>query len=59
MKMKLDEAIFDKLAEILKKHELSEIEYKDDDVKIRLTRGASLVQEVRVKEVPEPVADGT
>ena len=56
MKMKLDEAIFDKLAEILKKHELSEIEYKDDDVKIRLTRGTSSVQEVRVKEVPEPVA---
>lgn len=33
---KIDEAVFDKLAEILKKHELSEIEYKDGDAKIRI-----------------------
>lgn len=48
--MKVDEAIFDKLAEILKKHELNEIEYKDDDVKIRLTKGQSSVREVAIKE---------
>lgn len=34
---KIDEAIFDKLAEILKKHELSEIEYKYGDAKIRIS----------------------
>ena len=53
MKMKLDEAVFDKLAEILKKHELSEIEYKDDDVKIRLTRGLVTQEVPRLKEAHE------
>ena len=33
---KIDEAVFDKLAEILKKHNLSEVEYKDGDAKIRI-----------------------
>ena len=37
--LKIDEAVFDKLAEILKKHALSEIEYKDGDIKIRLSAG--------------------
>ena len=50
--MKLDETVFDKLAEILKKHELSEIEYKDDDVKIRLTRGA-VTQDVQKQDAPK------
>ena len=53
MKMKVDEAIFDKLAEILKKHELSEIEYKDDDVKIRLTRGTVMQDASPKKAVRE------
>jgi len=56
MKMKLDETIFDKLAEILKKHELSEIEYKDDDVKIRLTKGSvaqGSPKEIEVREVKQ------
>ncbi|GHT89274.1 acetyl-CoA carboxylase, biotin carboxyl carrier protein [Alphaproteobacteria bacterium] len=34
---KIDEKIFDKLSEILKKHNLSEIEYKDGDVSIRIS----------------------
>jgi acetyl-CoA carboxylase biotin carboxyl carrier protein len=33
---KIDESIFDKLAEILKKHELKEIEYQQGDIKIRI-----------------------
>ena len=33
---KIDESVFDKLADILKKHNLSEIEYKDGDAKIRI-----------------------
>ena len=39
--MKIDEAVFEKLAEVLKKHDLSEIEYKENDVKIRLGRTIS------------------
>ena len=39
--MKIEESVFDKLAEILKKHELSEIEYKHGDVKIRIAVGVS------------------
>lgn len=53
MKMKLDEAIFDKLAEILKKHDLNEIEYKDDDVKIRLARGNEAANQVVVRDIPQ------
>ncbi|MDR1488385.1 MAG: acetyl-CoA carboxylase, biotin carboxyl carrier protein [Holosporales bacterium] len=34
---KIDESAFDKLAEILKKHGLSEIEYKEGDRKIRIS----------------------
>ncbi|MDR1390848.1 MAG: acetyl-CoA carboxylase, biotin carboxyl carrier protein [Holosporales bacterium] len=37
---KLDESIFDKLAEILKKHNLAEIEYKYGEMKIRLSKGS-------------------
>ncbi len=36
MTMKIEEKVFDKLAEILKKHNLSEIEYKYDNIKIKL-----------------------
>ncbi len=35
--LKIDESTIDKLAEILKKHELSEIEYKDGDIKIKIS----------------------
>ena len=45
MKMKIEEAVFDKLAEVLKKHDLSEIEYKDNDVKIRLGRTVGAINE--------------
>jgi acetyl-CoA carboxylase biotin carboxyl carrier protein len=34
---KIEEAVFDKLAEILKKHNLSEIEYKKKTLQIRIT----------------------
>ncbi|MDR3030884.1 MAG: acetyl-CoA carboxylase, biotin carboxyl carrier protein [Holosporales bacterium] len=34
---KIDESVFDKLAEILKKHNLTEIEYKDGETKIRMS----------------------
>ena len=34
--LKIDESVFDKLADVLKKHNLSEVEYKYGDVKIRL-----------------------
>lgn len=37
MMLKIDESVFDKLAEILKKHSLTEVEYKYGDVKIRLS----------------------
>ena len=50
MKMKIDETIFDKLAEVLKKHDLSEIEYKENDVKIRLGRTLSSTRETQPKE---------
>jgi acetyl-CoA carboxylase biotin carboxyl carrier protein len=35
--LKIDDLIFDKLAEILKKHNLSEVEYKQDKIKIRIS----------------------
>lgn len=37
--IKIDDAVFDKLAEILKKHNLNEIEYKSGDIRIRLAAG--------------------
>lgn len=37
MTLKIDEAVFDKLAEVLKKHNLTEVEYKYGDTKIRLS----------------------
>jgi acetyl-CoA carboxylase biotin carboxyl carrier protein len=39
--LKVDEAVFDKLAEILKKHNLSEIEYKRWGTKIKITASSS------------------
>ncbi|MDR0640203.1 MAG: acetyl-CoA carboxylase, biotin carboxyl carrier protein [Holosporales bacterium] len=36
MPFEIDDSIFDRLAEILKKHELKEIEYQQGDVKIRI-----------------------
>ncbi len=42
---KIDESVFDKLAGILKKHELSEIEYVDGDVKIRIASSSNKVCE--------------
>ena len=38
---KIDESVFETLAEILKKHGLSEIEYKDGDAKIRIASFSS------------------
>ncbi len=38
MKIKIDDIVFEKLAKILKENELSEIEYKEGEVKIRLSR---------------------
>ncbi len=37
MALKIDESVFDKLAEVLKKHNLTEVEYKYGDTKIRLS----------------------
>lgn len=37
MALKIDELVFDKLAEVLKKHNLTEVEYKYGDTKIRLS----------------------
>lgn len=34
---KIDESVFDKLAEVLKKHNLGEIEYKSGDTKIKIS----------------------
>ena len=39
--MKIEEAVFDKLAEILKKHDLREVEYKNGDMKIRIAAGTN------------------
>lgn len=55
--LKIDEAVFDKLAEILKKHDLNEIEYKVGDMKIRLAAGkASTVCSEAVVPVSAPAA---
>lgn len=35
--LKIDESVFEKLAEVLKKHNLSEIEYKYGEAKIRIS----------------------
>jgi acetyl-CoA carboxylase biotin carboxyl carrier protein len=35
--LKIDESIFDKLAEVLKKHNLTEIEYKQGETKIKIS----------------------
>ena len=53
--LKIDETVFDKLAEVLKKHNLSEIEYKNGDVKIRLLAGGTKTQMVKVDDVPVAV----
>lgn len=37
MALKIDESVFDKLAEVLKKHNLTEVEYRYGDTKIRLS----------------------
>ena len=37
MALKIDESVFDKLAEVLKRHNLTEVEYKHGDIKIRLS----------------------
>ncbi len=37
MALKIDESVFDKLAEVLKKHNLTEVEYKYGDIKIKLS----------------------
>ena len=51
--MKIEEAVFDKLAEILKKHDLREVEYKNGDVKIRIAAGPSdFTAPVRVSQSP-------
>ncbi len=55
--LKIDEAVFDKLAEVLKKHNLSEIEYKQGETKIRLSAGGSVAQSrvLPVQETPSVV----
>jgi acetyl-CoA carboxylase biotin carboxyl carrier protein len=35
--LRIDESVFEKLAEVLKKHELSEIEYKKGETRIRIS----------------------
>lgn len=50
--MKIDEAVFDKLAEILKKHGLNEVEYQNGDMKIRLTGSRSRSDDVVQQFVP-------
>jgi acetyl-CoA carboxylase biotin carboxyl carrier protein len=62
--MKIDESVFDKLVDILKKHDLSEIEYGDGDVKIRLVahspvRYADIVAAAPrdVQQVAEPESE--
>ena len=53
--LKIDEDVFDKLAEVLKKHNLNEIEYKNGDVKIRLSAGVDNARGGKVDVVvPEP-----
>lgn len=37
MSLKIDISVFDKLAEVLKKHKLTEVEYKYGDTRIRLS----------------------
>lgn len=50
--MKIDEAVFDKLAEILKKHGLNEVEYQNGDMKIRLTVGGTKVDDAVQRVIP-------
>ena len=41
--IKIDESVFDKLAEVLKKHNLNEIEYKSGETRIRLSASGGYV----------------
>jgi acetyl-CoA carboxylase biotin carboxyl carrier protein len=61
--LKIDESLFDKLAEILKKYNLSEVEYGDGDIKIRLASHGSFkrietAEEtlVSVQDTPEKIS---
>ena len=51
MAIKIEESVFDKLAEILKRNNLSEIEYKNGDIKIRLASGQQSETGTRPQEV--------
>ncbi|MDR1034800.1 MAG: acetyl-CoA carboxylase, biotin carboxyl carrier protein [Holosporales bacterium] len=42
--LKINEALFNKLAEILKKHQLGEIEYQDGTFKVRIAARSTIVQ---------------
>ena len=53
MKIKIDDIVFDKLAKILKENDLSEIEYKEGEVKIRLSRMIGNVIQTTVKTPEE------
>ena len=52
---KIDESVFDKLAVILKKHNLSEIEYKDGDSKIRISAASGACQPMQAVSQAHPV----
>ena len=52
---KIDESVFEKLAEVLKKHNLSEIEYKYGDSKIRISAGGSNISSPVQFQQPLPV----
>lgn len=62
MALKIDESVFDKLAEVLKKHNLTEVEYKYGDIKIRLSsnnfsqNSAPVIQQRTVIEESADVA---
>ncbi|MDR1476066.1 MAG: acetyl-CoA carboxylase, biotin carboxyl carrier protein [Holosporales bacterium] len=55
---KINEAVFDKLANILKKHQLGEVEYQDSNFKIRIAARNTMMQrgEAYTEKIPE-VAD--
>jgi acetyl-CoA carboxylase biotin carboxyl carrier protein len=54
---KIDEEIFDKLAEILEKHQLGEVEYQSGNFKIRIAaRHNTIAQHAAVTVPPESAA---
>lgn len=54
--LKIDESVFEKLAEVLKKHNLSEIEYAYGEAKIRISAGNSSLNTMQYQQPVFPIS---